>query len=108
MSRQRRTARAAAFLVVVVFLLAGAASWISVRAVRGEVGNRASVVQLCEAGNEARAQQITLWTHLIGMTAPPPHQTAAQHRQRAALIASFLAFVRKSFAPRDCTGRFSG
>jgi hypothetical protein len=65
-------------------------------------------VQLCQAGNESRAQQVTLWTHLIEISAPPPHETAAQKAARAKLIAGFLAYVRQVFAPRDCAGNFSG
>lgn len=96
------------YLSIVTLLLAGASSWIAIRAVQGGIANRATVTQLCEAANESRAQQVTLWTHLIGISAPPPHQTAAQKAARVKLITGFLAYVRKVFAPRDCTGRFSG
>ena len=95
-------------LFILSFLLAGASWWLSVRAVQGEIGNRASVVQLCQAGNDSRAQQVTLWTHLIAISAPPPHQTAAQKAAREKLVTGFLAYVRKVFAPRDCTARFNG
>jgi hypothetical protein len=100
----RGAARAVVVLFILSFLLSGAAYWFSVRAVQGEIRNRATVTQLCETGNEARAQQVTLWTHLVQISAPPPHQTPAQARQRAAQIASFLAYVRTVFAPRDCGG----
>ena len=51
-------------------------------------------MQLCQAGNESRAQQVTLWTHLIAISAPPPHETAAQKQQRAMIVRQFLAYVR--------------
>jgi hypothetical protein len=98
----RGAASAVVTLFVLAFLLAGASFWLSVRTVQGEIRNRATVTQLCEAGNESRAQQVTLWTHLVTISAPPPHQTAAQKRQRAAQIASFLAYVRTVFAKRNC------
>lgn len=104
----RGAARAVVSLFVLAFLLAGGSYWLSVRAVRGEVASRASVVQLCQAGNESRAQQVTLWTHLVTISAPPAHESAAQERQRQATIAAFLAYVRKVFAPRDCTARYGG
>jgi hypothetical protein len=104
----RGAARAFVVLSVLTLLLAGASSWLSVRTVQGQIRSRASVVQLCQAGNESRAQQVTLWTHLVQVSAPPPHQTAAQRKQRQALTRQFLAYVRKVFAPRDCTGRFNG
>jgi hypothetical protein len=72
--------------------------------VNGEVSSRATVTQLCLTGNDFRAQQVTLWTHLVAISAPPPHQTPAQQRQRAAMIRAFLAYVRTVFAPRDCNG----
>jgi hypothetical protein len=96
------------FLAVLTVLLSGAAYFFSTRAVQGEIASRASVVQLCQAGNESRAQQVTLWTHLVQISAPPPHQTAAQRKQREALTREFLAYVRKVFAPRDCAGSFNG
>lgn len=109
-SRQvsRGTAAAIVFLFALSFLLAGAAYWLSVRAVQGEITSRASVTQLCQASNESRVQQITLWTHLVKISAPPPHQTAAQKQQRETLTRKFLAYVRTVFAPRDCTGNSSG
>src|SRR5262245_20121092 len=82
----RGAARAVVVLFILSFLLSGAAYLFSVRAVQGEITSRASVVQLCQAGNEARGQQVTLWTHLIAISAPPPHQTPAQKRQRDTLI----------------------
>ena len=98
----RGAARAVVSLFVLSFLLAGASSWFSVRAVQGEVSSRASTLALCQAGNDARAQQVTLWTHLIAISAPPPRQTPAQKQARDKLIGSFLAYVRHVFAPRNC------
>jgi hypothetical protein len=96
------------FLFVLSFLLAGGSYYLATSAVRGEVGSRASVVQLCQAGNTSRAQQVTLWTHLVAVSQPPPHETAAERRRRAATIRVFIAYVRKVFAPRNCAGRFNG
>jgi hypothetical protein len=104
----RGAARAFVFLFILMFLLAGASWWLSVRAIQGEITARATVVQLCETGNSFRAQQVTLWTHLVQVSAPPPHQTAAQRKQRQALTREFLAYVRKVFAPRNCTTSFEG
>src|SRR6266571_1445000 len=98
----RGAARAFVFLSVVTLLLSGAAYFFSTRAVRGEVANRATVVQLCETGNGFRAQQVTLWTHLVAISAPPPNETPAQKQKRQALTREFLAYVRTVFAPRDC------
>ena len=96
------------FLSVLALLLAGASSWFSVRAVQGGISSRASVVQLCQAGNDSRAQQITLWTHLAVISAPPPHETPAQAERRLVLVRQLLAYVRKVFAPRNCTASFKG
>ena len=101
-------ARAFVVLSVVTLLLSGAAYFFSTRAVQGEIRSRASVVQLCQAGNESRAQQITLWTHLVAISRPPPHETAAQKQQRQATIRVFLGYVRKVFAPRNCSASFKG
>jgi hypothetical protein len=95
-------------LFSMAFLLAAGSSWLAVRAVQGEIRSRASVVQLCHAGNESRAQQITLWTHLVAISAPPAHETAAQKAVRARRTSEFLAYVGHVFAPRNCSGQFGG
>jgi hypothetical protein len=102
------TAQAFVVLAVLSLVFAVASGVVAVRAVHGEIRNRASTVQLCQAGNDARAQQVTLWTHLIAISAPPPHQTAAQKQQRGKLITSFLRYVRQVFAPRDCSHLSAG
>jgi hypothetical protein len=96
------------FLFALSFLLSGAAYFFAAQATSRAVANRASVVQLCQSGNESRAQQVNLWTHLIAISAPPPHQTAVQRAARDTLIRQFLAYVRTVFAPRDCAARFKG
>src|SRR5689334_7393606 len=106
--RGTASARAIVFLFILAFLLAGASFWLSVRTVQGQLANRASVVQLCQAGNESRAQQVTLWTHLVAISAPPPHETAAQKAVREARVREFLAYVHHVFAPRNCAASFKG
>jgi hypothetical protein len=104
----RGAAQAFVFLSILTFVLAGASSWVSVRAVQGQVRSRASVVQLCQAGNESRAQQVTLWTHLVAISAPPAHETAAQKAVRETRVREFLGYVHHVFAPRNCTASFKG
>ena len=105
--RQYRTVsqgvlRALAALAVLGWVLSAAAAFISVRAVQGEVSSRASVVQLCQAGNESRAQQVKLWSHLAAISVPPPHETPAARERREAAVTALLRYVRQVFAPRDC------
>jgi len=92
----RGAARAIVALFALSFLLSGASWWFSVRAVSGAVASRASVMQ------------VTLWTHLVAISTPPPRETAAQRQRRLAAVAAFLAYVRQVFAPRDCTASFKG
>jgi hypothetical protein len=99
----RGAARAVLVLFLLSFLLAAASAIISVRAVQGGIQSRASVMQLCQAGNEARAQQVTLWEHLAAISVPPPRETPAQRQQREAAVAALLRYVQQVFAPRDCS-----
>lgn len=62
----------------------------------------ASVTQLCELGNEARAQQARLWEHIITISRPPPHETPAQERGRLATVRAFNRYLHEVFRPRDC------
>lgn len=69
--------------------------------------NAASIVQLCEAINGNRAQQLILWDHIIAVAHAPPHETPAARAQRLAGLRAFGAFVHKVFAPRNCHAPFS-
>lgn len=96
------------FLFLLAFALAAGSYRLSVSAVDRAVADRASVVQLCQLGNASRAQQVILWTHLIKVSLPPPHETAAERARRQKTIREFLAFVHHDFAPRNCAARLSG
>jgi len=60
-------------------------------------------VAACRIGNQARTQQIQLWTHLVAISKAPPGETAAQRRAREETITGFLDYVKRSFAPRNCS-----
>jgi len=89
------------FLLVLSLLLAAGNYLLSASAVRHASANRVSITQLCQAGNEARAQQVQLWVYLIALS-PPPHENAAALAARQKLIRQFLAYVHAVFAPRNC------
>lgn len=93
---------AVVFLFVLSFALAGGSYWLSTSAVHRATAAAVNTTQLCEAGNESRAQQVELWTRLVALSQPPPHQTPAQARKQAQTIHVFLAYVRHLFAPRNC------
>lgn len=71
---------------------------------------RATVTQLhqanvnsCRTGNAYRAGQIVTWTHLAGITRPPPGTPPAKARKSERAISGFLAFIREQNKPRDCS-----
>jgi hypothetical protein len=94
-------ARSAVFLFTLSLLLAAGNYLLSAQAVRRAAASAASTTQLCRLGNTARAQQVTLWEHLVSLPGPGGETPAARAR-REKLAASFLAYVRSVFAPRDC------
>ena len=100
--------RAFVVLFILAWLLAGASWWLSVRTLQGQIRTRASFVQLCESGNEARAQQVQLWEHIITISAPPPAQTPAQRKAHEQLTAGFQRYLKQVFALRDCGHLSSG
>ena len=89
-------------LVLDLLLTAG----IAVVAVQAHHANSAAAASgqtelaLCQAGNVARAQQITLWSHLLSLSPAPGTRprSAAQEKQ----ITEFRAYIRSIFASRDC------
>lgn len=62
----------------------------------------ANLIAACEAGNQTRAEQVLLWTHLAQISTPPPHATKAQKAKDAQEIAALLRYIRRVFAPRPC------
>lgn len=81
----------AAFLAVVVYFggLGGAYSL--------AIHNAATLTELCQAGNEFRAQQIGTWNYVIQLSGPPKTQ------QGRAVLAKFEHHLRVQLAPRDCS-----
>ena len=63
---------------------------------------KASVIQLCQSGNDARAQQVQLWEFVIHISKPPPHETPAHRAQRERTVAQFVTHLHQVFAPRNC------
>ena len=61
----------------------------------------AAAVANCRYGNQARAQQVQLWDHVLVIAPPPPHETPRQRATRLQTDAAFRAYVRRIFAPRD-------
>ena len=86
---------------VAIGLTAGSYA-LTVSAIHRSERAAASEAQLCQAGNTAREQQIGLWSYIIHISRPPPHETAAQRAQREKTVRVFLAHLHKIFAPRNC------
>ena len=111
----RGTRRAVIFLFVFALALAAGnlvftareVSTVRVAEVRA-ASAAASVAQLCQSENRQGAKQVILWERLIAISKPPPHETAAQRRQRLTLTRAFLVILRQIFTPRNCTGRLGG
>lgn len=59
---------------------------------------RTQQVATCQSSNEARSLQVQLWDYVLSFPPSRP-RTEAQEKK----IADFKAFVRKTFAPRDCS-----
>lgn len=82
--------------ILLTILLSGVGG-LAVHAVQSAGQANTAQHALCEAGNEARAQQIGLWEYLIRRSPPP---ATAQARKNLVLFEQHLHIV---FAPRDCT-----
>ena len=81
----------AIYLTCLVLAGTGGAYWLAIH-------NAASVTQLCQAGNEARAEQIQLWQFVVHISKSAPHQ-AAQH---ARAVRAFEAYRHHVFRPSNC------
>jgi hypothetical protein len=83
-----------AVLTVVIATVAVQANHASDRAT--QVRNQQ--ISTCLSTNEARALNIRLWEYVL--TIPPSQQRTEEQVKR---IADFKVFLRKTFAPRDCS-----
>jgi hypothetical protein len=90
-------------LFVVMIVLTGASYALESNAISKAQRNTASITQLCQLGNDSRAQQIRLWQFVISLSRPPPHETARQERQRQADLRTFEAYLHRIFKPRNCS-----
>jgi hypothetical protein len=66
----------------------------------------ATQISACEVGNQSRAQQVALWEHVAGISAPAPGETAARRRHDAQVLAAFLGYVHKVFAAKNCAALY--
>ena len=94
--------RATITLLLISFAIGGANLLFTAREVNAVRRVQATAAQLCQAGNQARAQQVVLWSHLVVISKPPPHETVQARNQRVRTTRDFLAYVHRVFAPRNC------
>jgi hypothetical protein len=92
-------------LTIVLGLVAGQSHDASAQAQGAAARANAAVAQLhatqvssCEDGNQTRAGEIALWEHIYGLSVAAAKPTAAERQADERL----LAYVRATFAPRDC------
>jgi hypothetical protein len=94
-------------LTAVVSVTAVQAHDASTRAAATVGDLRAAQVAACQAGNQTRAQEVRLWVHLAAVSAPQPGLTPAQKARNAEEVAQLLAYIRSTFAPRDCRAAYA-
>ena len=92
----------AAFVAVTLALLAvlvGVIIYLVIQVSDIQGGQQADNITSCQESNASRADDVTLWEHLLTL---PPDATAAQK----ATAARDLALVRKAYALRDCAAEY--
>ena len=85
-------------LTVVVSVTAVQAGNASAKANSTVAQLHSTQVSSCRAGNQTRAEEVALWTHLAALSATSG-RTPAQRKADDQL----LAYIRHTFAPRNCT-----
>jgi hypothetical protein len=63
----------------------------------------ASLISACGSGNQTRAEQVQLWTHLYDQALTTHHLTAAQKAADERLI----AYIHHVFAQKNCRAVYS-
>ena len=96
LDRSRGAFRAAVFLLCFTLVLFAANLLFTAREVNATRAAEASTVQLCQAGNTARAQQAGLWEYILGLSRQP------RTPQQQAVVARFERHLHAVFAQRNC------
>lgn len=102
-TRSRRLIRAAAVSIVLDIILSLGLGYISFQA-RDASQNAATAIKTnCLSGNEARKNQIDLWTSIFALpsTKPPTEQAARDYE-------GLKLHIQQIFAPRDCNALVKG
>lgn len=77
---------------------------------RAEVSQqRANNISACQQTNTARAENAALWNHLIALSLASPRrpgETAAQAAAAKKELEGLKAYVRHTFASRDCESAY--
>jgi hypothetical protein len=63
-------------------------------------------IDACRGSNAVRSESVGLWSYLVHISPPPPHETPAEARRRQDTIHAFMARVRIVYHPIKCTGIF--
>ena len=107
--RQLRLTIGSLIADVILTLATVVATMVAFIALNGAQRNQATIAELhagnvsaCQLGNQTRAAEVALWEHVAAISKPQPGESAAQRRRRAQVLAAFLTYVHKTFAPRDC------
>lgn len=91
----RRTLKFVLFDVLIT-LGVFAAGAIGINAASSASHADSAQLALCQSSNVARAQQIGIWTFLLGLGSPP---RTAHEKQ---VVGEFLDHLHKVYAPRNC------
>lgn len=97
---------AVATTLLVLGAFIGVSYWLSVFAAHKATENTLSIKIFCEQVNSSRAKQVGIWQFLLhlGNGQPPPGTTKAQYQLE---VNRFEAFLKKTYAPRDCSVPFN-
>lgn len=115
LKRYGRLNRRLVVVDITLTVLVAAVTWISAHAYDRASQAAESAAQLrganiaaCQQANVTRAENVQLWSKVIGISSankPPPGQTAAEH---ARVITEFKAYVAQVFKAKDCSAIFRG
>jgi hypothetical protein len=109
LSRLKRSRKIDRLILAVLVLLALGLGANSVRVSRADAvaqSGHDSSVAACRASNVTRVKEIALWNHLASEAKPTPGETKRQIAENKRAVAAFLAYVAKTFAPRDCNSLY--
>lgn len=108
-ARTRRLTIALTVSVIADIVLSVVLAFVVVHEHTNAAAIKANQIRACRIGNDARAAQRRLWSHVIDISEKPrPSETPAERADRLRTLHQFKVFIAREFHNVNCRALYNG